>query len=116
MLDEFYSIAFRKKLCAEIDELQADLDQWISSSNQERPYQGQSCLGRFRSCTSPAPAPARSLARSSPQRAAPPLIPAPSTYRNAPAATGASGFVSPQEGQYCCRRVTVVWVNEHSHV
>ena len=51
------ALPFRKKLSAEIDELQADLDQWVSSSNQERPYQGQSCLGRFRSCTSPAPAP-----------------------------------------------------------
>ena len=63
MLDEFYRISFRKKLCAEIDELQADLDQWVSSYNQERPYQGQSCLGGFRSCTirsPPAPVPTQS--------------------------------------------------------
>jgi hypothetical protein len=34
-----------------------------------------------------------------PQRAAPTPIPAPSTYRNEPAAAGTSGFVSPKEGQ-----------------
>ena len=29
MLDEFYRVAFRKKIYATIDELQADLDAWI---------------------------------------------------------------------------------------
>ena len=29
MLDEFYRIAFRKKIYRDIDELQADLDAWL---------------------------------------------------------------------------------------
>ena len=40
VLDEFYRIAFRKKLYASIEELQNDLDLWIKSYNEERPHQG----------------------------------------------------------------------------
>ncbi len=37
MLNEFYRIAFRKKLSTSIKELQDDLDEWIRSYNEERP-------------------------------------------------------------------------------
>ena len=45
VLDEFYRIAFRKKLYASIEELQNDLDLWIKSYNEERPHQGRWCFG-----------------------------------------------------------------------
>lgn len=44
--DEFYSIAFRKKIYAGIDELQADLDAWLQRYNNSRPHQGKRCQGR----------------------------------------------------------------------
>ena len=46
MLDEFYRIAFRKKVYATIDELQADLDTWIKEFNELRPHQGKWCFGK----------------------------------------------------------------------
>jgi transposase InsO family protein len=46
MLNEFYRIAFRKKLYASIKELQDDLDEWIRSYNEERPHQGRWCFGK----------------------------------------------------------------------
>ena len=46
MLNEFYRIAFRKKIYRSIDELQADLDEWVASYNQERPHQGRWCFGK----------------------------------------------------------------------
>ena len=46
MLNEFYRIAFRKKLYASIGELQDDLDLWIKSYNEERPHQGRWCFGK----------------------------------------------------------------------
>ena len=33
MLDEFYRIAFRKKIYRTLDELQADLDAWLVEYN-----------------------------------------------------------------------------------
>jgi hypothetical protein len=39
MLDEFYRVAFRKKLCATIDGLLADLDDWVGNYSEERPRQ-----------------------------------------------------------------------------
>jgi hypothetical protein len=42
VLNEFYRIAFRKKVYRSIDELQVDLDSWI----KERPHQGRWCLGK----------------------------------------------------------------------
>jgi len=39
-LDEFYRVAFRKKVYRLIDELQADLDAWIKEYNEARPHQG----------------------------------------------------------------------------
>lgn len=46
MLNEFYRIAFRKKIYRSIEELQADLDEWIASYNDERPHQGRWCFGK----------------------------------------------------------------------
>jgi transposase InsO family protein len=46
VLDEFYRIAFRKKLYASIEDLQNDLDLWVRSYNEERPHQGRWCFGK----------------------------------------------------------------------
>ena len=44
--DEFYSIAFRKKIYRTIDELQNDLDAWVTAYNETRPHQGRWCYGK----------------------------------------------------------------------
>jgi transposase InsO family protein len=44
--DEFYSIAFRRKIYLTLDELQKDLDTWMERYNTERTHQGKRCLGR----------------------------------------------------------------------
>jgi transposase InsO family protein len=46
VLDEFYRVAFRKKVYRTIDELQADLDSWIYTYNHDRPHQGRWCYGK----------------------------------------------------------------------
>jgi transposase InsO family protein len=46
ILNEFYQVAFRKKIYATLEELQADLDAWITSYNHERTHQGKMCCGR----------------------------------------------------------------------
>lgn len=46
VLDEFYRVAFRKKIYASIDDLQVDLDAWIKTYNEERPHQGRWCFGK----------------------------------------------------------------------
>jgi hypothetical protein len=46
MLDEFYRVAFRKRLYDSIDMLQADLDVWMRTYNEERPHQGRWCFGK----------------------------------------------------------------------
>ncbi len=46
VLNEFYRLAFRKKLYHAIDELQADLDLWLEAFNRERPHQGRWCFGK----------------------------------------------------------------------
>lgn len=46
MLNEFYRVAFRKKIYRSIDELQTDLDEWIASYNHERAHQGRWCFGK----------------------------------------------------------------------
>jgi len=46
LLDEFYRVAFRKKLYRGIDELQADLDAWLVEYNEARPHQGRWCYGK----------------------------------------------------------------------
>lgn len=46
MLEEFYQIAFRKKIFKTLDELQHDLDEWMIKYNQERPHSGRFCYGK----------------------------------------------------------------------
>ena len=45
-LNEFYRIAFRKKLYRSIEELQTDLDAWLVEFNSARPHQGRWCFGK----------------------------------------------------------------------
>lgn len=46
MQDEFYAVAFRKKIYNTLDELQADVDLWIEYYNNERPHSGRYCFGK----------------------------------------------------------------------
>jgi transposase InsO family protein len=46
VLNEFYRVAFRKKLYASLEELQADLDAWLREYNEVRPHQGRWCYGK----------------------------------------------------------------------
>ena len=46
VLQEFYQIAFRKKVYSTLQELQDDLDQWIENYNKERPHSGRHCYGK----------------------------------------------------------------------
>jgi len=46
VLDEFYRVAFRKRIYHTIDELQADLDAWVAEYNVQRPHQGRWCYGK----------------------------------------------------------------------
>lgn len=44
--DEFYAIAFRKKIYPSIEELQKDLDEWIVFYNRDRTHSGKYCFGK----------------------------------------------------------------------
>jgi transposase InsO family protein len=46
MLDEFYRVAFRKRIYDSIDALQVDLDAWMADYNHVRPHQGRYCFGK----------------------------------------------------------------------
>ncbi len=46
VLQEFYQVAFRKRLYDSVDALQDDLDQWLHHYNTERTHQGKMCCGR----------------------------------------------------------------------
>jgi transposase InsO family protein len=46
VLEEFYRVAFRKKVYTALSELQADLDEWLKYYNEERTHQGKKCCGR----------------------------------------------------------------------
>ncbi|MGH1570995.1 IS481 family transposase [Methylobacterium sp. P31] len=46
VLNEFYRVTLRKKIYGSLAELQADLDAWIRSYNEERPHQGRWCFGK----------------------------------------------------------------------
>ena len=46
MQDEFYSIAFRKKIYNSLEEMQKDIDQWIQLYNNERAHSGRYCFGK----------------------------------------------------------------------
>ena len=44
--EEFYAVAFRKKLYHTIEEMQKDLDEWMLYYNHERPHSGRYCYGK----------------------------------------------------------------------
>lgn len=46
MKNEFYDIAFRKKIYNSVEELQIDLDEWLRQYNELRPHSGKFCYGK----------------------------------------------------------------------
>jgi transposase InsO family protein len=46
VLNEFYRVAFRKKIYNSIEELQKDLDVWMEQYNTERTHSGKYCYGK----------------------------------------------------------------------
>jgi transposase InsO family protein len=46
LLDEFYQVAFRKKIYTSLDEIQTDLDGFLHKYNTKRTNQGKHCKGR----------------------------------------------------------------------
>jgi transposase InsO family protein len=44
--EEFYAVAFRKKIYSSIEEMQKDLDEWIDHYNKERTHSGKYCFGK----------------------------------------------------------------------
>jgi transposase InsO family protein len=46
ILQEFYQVALRRKLYLSVEELQADLDEWLEYYNNHRTHQGKICCGR----------------------------------------------------------------------
>ena len=46
MQEEFYAVAFRRKLYDNLELLQSDLDQWMEYYNNERPHSGRYCFGK----------------------------------------------------------------------
>jgi len=46
VLNEFYQIAFRKKVYTSLEDLQADLDKWMADYNEVRPHSGRYCYGK----------------------------------------------------------------------
>jgi transposase InsO family protein len=46
VLNEFYRVAFRRKIYPGIEELQRDLNLWLKEYNELRPHQGRWCYGK----------------------------------------------------------------------
>jgi transposase InsO family protein len=46
VLNEFYRVAFRRKIYRDLEELQTDLDQWLKNYNEARSHQGRWCYGK----------------------------------------------------------------------
>lgn len=46
MKQEFYDIAFRKKIYHTVEELQQDVDEWLKQYNEYRPHSGARCYGK----------------------------------------------------------------------
>lgn len=46
ILEEFYRIAFRKKLYTSLEQLQQDADEWMIAYNCDRPHSGRYCYGK----------------------------------------------------------------------
>jgi transposase InsO family protein len=46
VLNEFYRVAFRKRIYATVDAIQTDLDRWVEEYNAIRTHQGRWCYGK----------------------------------------------------------------------
>lgn len=46
VLNEFYKIAFRRKIYRTIEEVHFDFDDWLAYYNNERTHQGKMCCAR----------------------------------------------------------------------
>lgn len=46
ILEEFYQVAFRKKIYGDIEGVQVDLDEWVQDFNFNRTHQGKMCNGK----------------------------------------------------------------------
>ncbi len=46
VLDEFYRVTFRKKVCGSLEELQKDLDLCLTEYNEQRVHSGKYCYGK----------------------------------------------------------------------
>ena len=46
MLQEFYQVAFRQNLYKTLEELQSDLDYWLTWYDHDKTHQGKMCCGR----------------------------------------------------------------------
>lgn len=46
MKQEFYDIAFRKRIYSSVEELQIDVDLWINKYNTQRTHSGKHCYGK----------------------------------------------------------------------
>jgi len=57
VLNEFYRVAFRRKVYPSIEQLQADLDLWQREYNELRPPHGRWCYGQTPAQTFVAAAP-----------------------------------------------------------
>src|SRR5215204_5261005 len=44
--EEFYFVAFRKKIYSNLLDLQQDLDEWMKYYNNERTHSGRYCFGK----------------------------------------------------------------------
>lgn len=44
--EEFYAVAFRKKIFDTLQDMQNDLDEWTSYYNNQRPHSGRYCYGK----------------------------------------------------------------------
>ena len=44
--NEFYATAFRRKVYASLEQLQADVDEWLNFYNRERTHSGKHCFGK----------------------------------------------------------------------
>lgn len=46
MKQEFYEVALRRRIYSSLDELQADVDEWLRTYNEHRPHSGKYCYGK----------------------------------------------------------------------
>jgi len=46
LLNEFYRVAFRKRIYTSVEDLQQDLDRFVTEYNMDRPHQGRWCFGK----------------------------------------------------------------------